>query len=328
LSVSTVSGGGGIDTLGMSAAGAIRLTGVSGIEKLRLSGGSKNRLTLTNSNFLHVADNVITVFAGGDGNTVDASALSSGNRVVVAGGAGADVLTGGAGNDSFSVSRAVLAHAGTRITGGGGRDTLVLTDSGAVTTVGISGIGTIRLASTGNNSLTLRDANFTGMGAGVISVQGGDSGNNITEATVSAGLRAILIGGANADTIVAGREATMTGGSGADLFVLTTPGSAKTPDKNTITDFAAASDRLAFSSAGFGLGIAGAGAAPKQLPAGLFSPEPNGTFTSSTERFAYDRSNGALYFDADGIVPANSPMRIATIANHAALGAANLLFVA
>jgi Ca2+-binding RTX toxin-like protein len=94
-----------------------------------------------------------------------------------------------------------------------------------------------------------------------------------------------------------------------------------------ITDFAPARDRIAFSDAGFQLGLAGAGAQPKPLPAALFTANATGSFTDASERFAYDTSTGALYYDAHGDKLGSSRLLIVTLKGDPHLAASNLFFV-
>ena len=87
----------------------------------------------------------------------------------------------------------------------------------------------------------------------------------------------------------------MTGGAGADEFAFSAPGG------NTVADFTpAAGDQIAFGNAGFALGLSGATATPKPLPAALFTKNATGAFTATSQRFAYDTANGALFYSAAG----------------------------
>ena len=51
-----------------------------------------------------------------------------------------------------------------------------------------------------------------------------------------------------------------------------------------------------------------------------------GSFTSSTQRFAYSASTGRLYYDAAGAGAGSSPQLIATLTGHPALTAADIVF--
>ncbi len=90
--------------------------------------------------------------------------------------------------------------------------------------------------------------------------------------------------------LYAGGDTATTGGAGTNEFAFNAPGT-----NNAIKDFAAsASNQTAFSNAGFSLGLPGASATPKALPADLFTSNASGAFTAATERFADDTKNGDL----------------------------------
>ncbi|MGH7064537.1 MAG: hypothetical protein ACREET_10690, partial [Stellaceae bacterium] len=259
------------------------------------------------------------------------------HRVVFVGGAGADVFSGGAGNDTFELRAANLGGAD-RLRGAGGSDRLVLTSAGTIANLGVfAGIETLVLSNAGKNTLVLGDGNFAGVTGKTITVLGGSAGNAVNASTLSAANRVVLVGGGGTDILRAGdgrdtltalRHATMTGGAGGDLFELEMPGASANPDTNRIVDFhPAQGDELAFSNSGFGLGLARASAAPKALPARLFSARTNGIFDKPGERFAYDKSTGRLYFDGDGSGATDSRQLVATLSNHAAVTASDLFFV-
>ncbi len=104
----------------------------------------------------------ITVDGGNAGNTVNASALTGPNRVVLIGGAARIVFTGGAGNDIFEFSAANLTAAD-KVSGGAGSDQLAMTSAGTVAAGGVSGVEIYSLADGGANSLILANANFAGV---------------------------------------------------------------------------------------------------------------------------------------------------------------------
>jgi hypothetical protein len=112
----------------------------------------------------------------------------------------------------------------------------------------------------------------------------------------------------------------MTGGAGTNQFTFSAPGT------NTIADFAkSATNKIAFSNAGFALGQSGATATPKALPAGLFTSNPTGAFTATTQRFAYDTANGNLYYSAAGTTATEH--LVATLAGHPTLTGSHLFFI-
>ncbi|MFI4948001.1 MAG: beta strand repeat-containing protein, partial [Alphaproteobacteria bacterium] len=250
--------------------------------------------------------------------------LGNGHDTVTLG--AGEVANGGSGNDTFKLTAAASPMA--TVVGGLGSDRLVLTTAGAVSIGGVSGVEKIKLASGAANTLTLTNANFAGVSGNTITVAGGATGNTLSEAGVWAADKAVLVGGAGADTLIAGRNATMTGGAGADVFEFTTAGSTVTPDKNKVTDFAHGTDKLTFSDIGFGLGLAGATSTPKALPAALFSGQANGTFDAGNtiERFAYNASTGQLIYGANGSA-SGSLLTVATLTGHPMVTASDLYFV-
>ena len=103
---------------------------------------------MTNANFDFAAAK-ITIVGGATGNRVTVSPLTSGHTAVI---------EGGAGNDTVALAAATLPSV--TVKGAGGIDTLKVTTAGTVAAGGISGVETYKLASGGNDTLTLADANF------------------------------------------------------------------------------------------------------------------------------------------------------------------------
>ena len=219
----TVNGGTGTsaDYLRVTTAGTIAssaLSNVSHIEQIRLADGS-NSLTLTDA-LVGSCDNVHHIFGvyGGAGDDiVDASAVTTAvNRVSIYAGAGHDVLSGGAGMDSFFFTAADLTSADT-VSGGTGTSTdyLRFTTAGTIASsafANVSHIEQIRLAN-GANSLTLTDALVGSCDNAhhIFSVYG-DAGNDIINASAVTTVtnRVNFNGGGGADT--------MTAGAGMDSF--------------------------------------------------------------------------------------------------------------
>jgi hypothetical protein len=186
---------------------------------------------------------------------------------------------------------------------GGGDGEIRFAGGGTTPIGGVSGFSTVVLGNGVGHALTLTAANFTGVGAAAITVIDGNSGNTVTAATlptadrivVHAGIGADAVtGGAGDDRIFAGGKTVMTGGAGANEFVFSAPGA------NRITDFAAATNAIALSNAGFDLGLPGASSTPHALPAALFTENAAGAFAKPTQRFAYDTTDGKLFYSATG----------------------------
>jgi ELWxxDGT repeat protein len=107
-----VKGGAGADYLTLTSAGAVRASGVAGVETYYLAGAAANSLSLVNGNFAGAAGATITIVGGAKGNRLSEAAVSAADRAILRGGAGADILiagrhatmTGGAGNDRFELT--------------------------------------------------------------------------------------------------------------------------------------------------------------------------------------------------------------------------------
>jgi Ca2+-binding RTX toxin-like protein len=247
-------------------------------------------------------------------------AHAAANAVTFFGSAGTDRFTGGAGNDVFRFSAAELGNTDI-VKGGGGNDQLRLTSAGTVRVNGVSGVEAYVLANGADNVLTLTGANFAGVTRGTITVTGGNGADMLSEAGVSATDKAVLKGGIGADTLVAGRNAVLNGGPGKDRFELTVPGAPTNLDHNTIADFTHGTDKIVLSEKGFALGTA-----PKA--AILFTADKNGSFTNPNQRFAYDTTNGDLFYDAHGNAAHSSRLEIATLTNHPNLTTGDITFAA
>ncbi|HEU0113421.1 MAG TPA: hypothetical protein VFQ80_02020, partial [Thermomicrobiales bacterium] len=230
LAISTLAGGVGSDTLTVADPGAVSIAHVRGVETVELADGGANGLTLQDASFAGVTGRKITVFLGDGDNTIDAHGLSAADRIIVrlrAFRGGRNVLTGGAGNDEFRLSRAALASVA--VAGGGGIDSLVLTSPGTID-LGphIIGVETIRLSSNDVNSLRLIDANFTGAIGGKITVAGGGKDDTLDLSIISAG-KAVAFDGGGGDDALKVKAATLAlstfaGGPGSDALTLADSG--------------------------------------------------------------------------------------------------------
>jgi Ca2+-binding RTX toxin-like protein len=98
----------------------------------------------------------------------------------------------------------------------------------------------------------------------------------------------------------------------------------------------ASNDELVFSNAGFNLGVDNGKSKgsfgfdhlqpPHPIDASLLSPNTNGTFATTGNRFAYNQSTGQLFYDAQGSTAGSTVHQVATLTNHPTLTAANLFF--
>lgn len=124
-------------------------------------------------------------------------------------------------------------------------------------------------------------------------------------------------GGFGDDTLVGGAgNDILIGNIGADAFRFIVPGDGV----DTIRDFSAAQgDVIQISAIGFGGGLVAGPLGP-----GLFTSGAGVTAAANaTQRFAYNTTNGALFFDVDGVGGA-AAVQIATLSNLAGLGAVNI----
>ena len=332
----TVAGNGGFDNeLLMTTAGTVAATGVTGVEIFQLANGGANSLTLANANFTGVTTHggFIRVYGGNAGNTVNASGVTgTADDVVMYGGPGTDHLTGGAGNDTFVFTAAALTASDT-VAGGAGTNELLMTTPGTIAAGGVAGVESFVLASGGANTLALTSGNFTGVGGHIITVVDGNSNNTVTASTlpstdamiVHAGSGAdTLTGGAGNDIFYAAADTKMTGGAGINQFTFAEIGT------NSITDFGTvgSTDELVFRNSGFNLAFdqgKGTGT-PQHLDASVFVANATGSFTSATERFAYNTTTGLLSYSAAG---SGGGSTVVTLTGHPHLSAGptgNLFF--
>ncbi|WP_148043106.1 calcium-binding protein [Methylocystis hirsuta] len=250
--------GGGVDTV-IASVGYMLRAGQE-IEVLRAAAGAPG-LSLVGNAFA----NTILGRDGGD-------ALDDG------GGAGADILEGGAGNDFYYVRNAgsVVYEAV-----GGGTDSVVASVNYAL--------------NAGQEGETLRAAS----NAPGLSLQGNEINNTILggagKDTLDGGAGADLLnGGADNDVLIGGAgDDTLTGAAGNDAFVFTSLSNGI----DVVMDFASGADRLQISASGFGGGLVPGGAATLLTAADIAS------VNNAAGAFIYDNAGanaGTLYWDANG----------------------------
>ena len=245
-------------------------TGASGTDEVRFTSTTASTLTLYAGDTgietvtIGTGTAAAAVLTGTTALNIDASALTYGIKLI--GNAGANVLTGGSGNDTLQ--------------GGAGNDTL---NGGAG--FDYADYSNATTAITANLSLTTSQ-NTVGAGSDTLTniegLLGGSAGDTLT--------------GNSSDNTLYGRGGndTLTGGVGADWFVFDTTPNA-TSNKDTITDFVSGTDKLYFDRAIF------SGAAVGNLNSDAYWSGAGVTAAhDATDRFIYNSTTGALYYDADG----------------------------
>ena len=206
------------------------------------------------------------------------------------GGTGNDSLYGGTGNDYlYGGSNGEDYDEGGSadyLDGGTGNDTLSVYISGGY--------------KTGNNTLSGGDGDDTlsaSYNAANNTLSGGD-GNDTLSVLASTGNNT-LSGGAGNDTFTGGTGIdTLTGSTGADRFYFNNP----TDGIDTITDFVVADDTI-FVSAGsidynFTYGFYSDLTPDAAITAAQFTI--GSSAADNSDRFIYNKSTGALFFDSDG----------------------------
>lgn len=265
------------------------------------------------------------LIAGGQGNdTINGNNTSdwingdSGNDFID-GKSGADILLGGLGNDT------IIGGAGNdTLNGGDGIDTISFAGGTGVTvnlaagTATGQGIDTFsnfeNLIGTNSADTLTGDANANYIdggasgdtidgGAGDDTIDGGAGADSIIGGTGNDSLNGgtgnsidTINGGIGNDTIIGGQgNDLLTGGAGIDTFAYTATSPAEGND--TITDFLAGTDFLAFSKIPFGnLPFGTLNAANFQSGAGL----TQATTPANTPTFVFNTTTSQLIYDLNG----------------------------
>jgi Ca2+-binding RTX toxin-like protein len=240
------------------------------------------------------------------------------------GGAGDDTLVGGLGDDTY-----VVDSAGDVIVEdlNGGFDVVIAAvdwtlaqplDDLILTGAAIVGTGNdLNNGITGNemNNLLLGNAGndiLLGLG-GKDRLLGGDGNDDLQGGNG----KDRLVGGKGNDRLEGGGgRDVLIGSKGKDRFVIT---QAKQKSRDTIKDFNPADDTIQISRQGFGRDLKRGKIKAHQFVLGSRA-------TDSRDRFIYDRSAGALFFDPDGVGSA-SAIQIAKLSNRAALGRSDIAII-
>lgn len=255
----TITGGSGSDALAITVAGgtvaAADLANVTKVETFQVVGTTANAvIALSDNNAAYTSAtsyDTVTVDAStlttGTA-TIDASAELDGKVVVIGGAAGdsitasasanfGDNLSGGAGDDTFTITTAGFTSADT-ISGGDGDDTITLSDNATVVDADFTNVTSVKTMTSGNNNLTATLGSLA-TAASLTAITGGTGTNVITvgsgytsalAVTFVAGTDKIVATGNTSGVTVNIAETsltaadTLTGGSGSDTLKLTGDG--------------------------------------------------------------------------------------------------------
>lgn len=281
----TVVGGAGTDTLAITLdtnnLTAVTLTGVSGVEKITVTGAGilTAGLTLDNANFGGSVTGVIdasgmtgtgafTLVGTAEANNLSVTGGSGSDNLTggtgadtiiggsgadtIVGGAGIDNLSGGVGDDVFTV--ATVAHftgltAAETVAGGDGNDILDFTENGATTVsatdlLGISGIETIRFSGNNTASLTLTEQVLAANGVTTLKIVDNNTAEALTlsASTVSATYSLDVTAAGTS-----GKADNIVTGAGADIIRYSTANNAATLQADDTVDGGAGVDTLAIT---------------------------------------------------------------------------------
>ncbi|MES1026581.1 calcium-binding protein [Gloeocapsa sp. BRSZ] len=230
----------------------------------------------------------------------------AGNDFLSAG--GKNVLDGGAGNDRYQFD---------------GDDTIIEAANGGLDQV--SALTNFTLPANVENLDLIQGTNGTGnnlsnqiIGNSASNTLDGNAGNDTLDGgggndrllgrvgndTLTGGDGSdALIGGDGNDLLVGGLGTdVLNGGAGADHFRFNAPNEGS----DFIIDFVAVNDSIQVSATGFGSGLtAGSAISADQFRIGTAAGD-------ATDRFIYNNTNGAVFFDADGTGSA-SQVQLATL---------------
>ena len=229
----------------------------------------------------------VTVNLGliGQQNTVNAGLDTLSNFENLTGSNSNDTLTG---NTAANVINGALGA--DKMSGDNGNDTYIVDNIGDTIVEGL-GFGTDSVQSSVTYTLAANVENLTL--TGTVSINGNGNGlNNVITGNSAANT---LKGDLGVDTLF-GKTGNdiLTGGAGADSFVFDTALNATT-NKDTITDFSVVDDTIRLENAIF-TKFTATGA----LAAGTFVSGAGAVALDSNDFLIYDKTNGSLYYDADG----------------------------
>ncbi|OKH24393.1 hypothetical protein FACHB389_29945 [Nostoc calcicola FACHB-389] len=173
----------------------------------------------------------------------------------------------------------------------------------------LNDLGRVFTGDAGNNSIAGGSGNDTFNGAGGNDTIAGGGGNDV------------LTGGTGNDLLVGGGgNDTLTGDDGADAYRFTAP----SDRLDTINGFSGSGgDKIQISAAGFGGGLVAGTLTSDRFRSGAGITTANTT----NQRFIYNTTNGALFYDADGSLGGSAPLQIATLSGNPTLNNSNIAII-
>jgi serralysin len=275
----TISGGAGDDILNTVGGGIDSLSGGTGNDTYSIYNSATTIVENAGEGIENVWSTVNYTLAANVENLYLVGAVNgtgnSGDNTLVGYGAGNNTLDGGAGNDTLDGG----LGADTTI-GGTGNDTYIVDNSGDVvteTSTNAAEIDTVQASIDYTLVLNVENLVLTGS-----AIRG--TGNSLNNAITGNSAANIIYGGGGQDLLA--------GGLGADIFQFLN----QNEGIDTITDFAAGSDKISLSAAGFGGGLSVGTLSSSQFVA----VTSGSSATSASQRLIYNSTTGGLFFDADG----------------------------
>lgn len=289
--------------------GDLTLNGKGGNDTIYSFSGNDTLIGGTGNDTLHGADgnDILNGDAGNDtlyGETGDDKLNGGSGFDSLYGGDGNDTLTGGTGNDV--------------IDGGDGIDRVTVTADYDITLSNtlliandIDSLTSIEQATlTGGASNNIIDASQFTLGGVTLDGKAG------FDTLIGTNQNDTLIGGDGNDTLTGGGgNDTLRGGAGYDRFNF----NSASDGIDKIADFNVNEDIIGISAQGFGSTdfLAGSTISADQFRIGTGAGD-------ASDRFIYNQSNGALFFDADGIGGA-AQVKIATLSTGLAMTHNNII---
>ncbi len=279
------------------------------------------RLTLSGTNNINGTGNALNNnITGNEGNNI---LDGRGGNDSLYGLAGNDTLIGGDGNDNLFGGEGADA-----LIGGNGNDIYFVDDAGDTVTENLNqGIDTVN--STVNFTLSNNVERLTLTGIGNINGTGNVLNNNLTgnsgnNTLTGNGGNDYLYGLAGDDTLIGGLgNDNLFGGAGNDIFRFNNATLNEGIDR--IQDFVVGNDVIQISASGFGnILTPNAVLDPSAFRFGAGITAANNEF----QRFIYNTSNGALFFDADGNGTVSNKIQIAILSGLPTLSNSDFFVIA